>query len=328
VPITSIEKDPVALTLAIVADFAVPVERLWNAYVDPRQIERFWGPPTYPARFSRHDFFPGGRSNYTMTGPEGDESRGYWEFLKVDAPKRFEVLDGFALADGTPNTDMPNMRMVFDFEPSEAGSRLTTTTYFNDAAELDKLIDMGMLEGTKAAMGQIDDVLADLRSFAADLPAVAQILDDTTVRVARVIKGTPQQVWDAHHDPELVKQWLLGPDGWSMPTCETGTAVGETYRYVWRNDADGSSFSSTGEVLEIDAPHRSRTTEHMQGDFIPEDAPGTVNDMTLTPVDGGTLLSIVITYPDAATRDAVLGTGMVDGMETSYRRLEEAVIPS
>jgi uncharacterized protein YndB with AHSA1/START domain len=66
----------------------------------------------------------------------------------------------------------------------------------------------------------------------------------------------------------------------------------------------------------------------MQGDFIPEDAPGTVNDMTLTPVDGGTLLSIVITYPDSATRDAVLGTGMVDGMETSYRRLEEAVIPS
>ena len=82
-PITSVSKDPAALTLTVVAEFPVPVQRLWDAYCDPRQLEQFWGPPTYPARFTRHDMYPGGCSEYVMTGPEGDESRGYWEFLDV-----------------------------------------------------------------------------------------------------------------------------------------------------------------------------------------------------------------------------------------------------
>ena len=85
-PITSVHKDPESLTMTVVADFAAPLQRLWEAYADPRQIERFWGPPTYPASFTRHDMFPGGRSAYTMVGPDGDVSRGYWEFLDVKAP--------------------------------------------------------------------------------------------------------------------------------------------------------------------------------------------------------------------------------------------------
>jgi uncharacterized protein YndB with AHSA1/START domain len=325
-PITSVHKDPEALTLTVVADFAAPLERLWDAYADPRQLERFWGPPTYPATFTRHDMFPGGRSAYAMTGPDGDVARGYWEFLDVKAPHSFEVRDGFCHADGTPNTEMPSMRMTFEFEATGTGSRVTTTTFFGSLAELEQLVNMGMEEGLRQAMGQIDAVLDDLRSFAADLPAAAQVLGDTTVRVSRVIRGTVEQVWVAHHDPDLLRRWLLGPDGWSMPTCETATEVGQSYRYVWQEDGGGRSFGSTGELLEVSAPHRAVTTERMYGDGIPDDAPSTVNELTLTPVEGGTLLALVMTFPDAQTRDAVLGTGMVDGMETSYQRLEQAVL--
>ncbi|HET8929835.1 MAG TPA: SRPBCC family protein [Acidimicrobiales bacterium] len=325
-PVTSVEKDLDALTLVIVADFDAPLQRLWDTYADPRKIERFWGPTTYPAKFNRHDFFVGGHSNYTMTGPDGDTSSGFWEFLAVDAPKHFEVLDGFAASDGTPNLDMPTMRMTFDFTATDTGSRLSMTTYFNAADEYEKLLEMGMEEGTLSAMSQIDAVVADLRAFAAELPAAAQLLDDTTVRVARVVRGTVDQVWAAHFEPDLVRRWMLGPDGWSMPLCETSTQVGGNYKYVWRNDEDGSSFGSTGEILEVEAPHRARFTEHMAGDFIPEDAPGTVDELTLIPVDGGTLVTMVITYPDAATRDAVLATGMVDGMESSFQRLETTIL--
>ncbi len=325
-PITSVKKDAHALTLTIVADFAAPAERVWNAYCDPRRLERFWGPPSWPATFTRHDFHPGGRSAYSMTGPEGEASHGYWEFLRVEPQVAFEVLDGFAHADGTPNTDMPTMRMVFEFEPTASGSRVTTTTFFDSAEQLDQLLEMGMEQGAREAMGQIDAVLADLRSFAAELPAMAQVLDDTTVRVSRVIGAPVQQVWTAHTDAELVSRWMLGPDGWSMPTCETATAVGQKHHYLWRNDEDGTSFASTGEVLEIEPPHRLVFTEEMRGDFIPDDAPATLNEMTLTAVGEGTLLTLVITYPDAATRDAVLGTGMVDGMETGYRRLEQVAL--
>ena len=300
----------------------MPVERLWNAYADPRQLERFWGPPTYPAKFTRHDMYPGGRSEYAMTGPEGDVSRGYWEYLEVKPMESFEVLDGFASPDGSANREMPSMRMVFSFSETDAGSRVSTTTYFNSVEELDQLVTMGMEEGMKQAMGQMDAVLADLASFAADAVCAAQILSDTQVRVSRVIRGSVEQVWRAHNDAGLMQRWLLGPDGWTMPVCEVATQVGDTYRYEWEQvDADGR-FGFTGQLLESSPPRRAVTTEQMIG----MDGPGTTNEMTLTPVEGGTLLSIVITYPSAEVRDIVLATGMTGGMETSYARLEDEVL--
>ncbi|RLV56762.1 ATPase [Aeromicrobium phragmitis] len=321
-PVTSVEKNPESLTMTVVADFGVPVRRLWDAYVDPRQIEKFWGPPGWPATFTRHDVAPGGRSDYYMTGPDGEKSAGFWEFLSVDPLRSFEVRDGFATDDGSPNPDMPSMRMVFTFEETDQGSRLTTTTRFNSVEELEQLVGMGMEEGMRAAMGQIDDVLADLASFAAGRGTETQILSDTLVRVSRVIRGDIEQVWRAHQEPELLQRWQLGPDGWTMPVCEVADKVGETYRYEWESVDGENRFGFTGELLESEPPHRMVTTERMIG----MEGPGVVNEMTLTPVEGGTLLSLVIAYPNAELRDTVLATGMTDGMERSYARLESEVL--
>ncbi|PYF99157.1 Uncharacterized conserved protein YndB, AHSA1/START domain [Georgenia satyanarayanai] len=321
-PVTSVEKDLDALTMTVVADFPVPVHRLWDAYADPRQIEKFWGPPGWPATFTRHDLAVGGRSEYVMTGPQGERSGGYWEFLAVEPGRSFEVRDGFTTPDGAPDAELPSMRMVYDFEPTDTGSRLTTRTYFPSLGELEQLLSMGMEEGLTAAMGQVDAVVADLASFAADLPAAAQLLGDTQVRVSRVIRGPVQTVWDAHHEPALLRRWMLGPDGWSMPVCEVATSVGDSFRNEWERDGGGGRFGFTGELLESAPPRREVTTERMIG----TEGPAAVNELTLTPVDGGTLLTLVVTYPDTETRDAVLATGMVDGMETSYARLEAEVL--
>ncbi len=140
--------------------------------------------------------------------------------------------------------------------------------------------------------------------------------------MSRVIRGTVEQVWAAHHQPELMQRWLLGPDGWTMPVCEVAVRVGESYRYEWESDDGSQRFGFTGALLESAPPHRAVTTEQMIG----IDGPPATNEMTLTPVDGGTLLSIVITYPSAEVRDMVLATGMTDGMETSYARLEGRVL--
>ncbi|WP_291382297.1 SRPBCC family protein [Demequina sp.] len=321
-PLSRVVNDPEALTITVVADFPVPVERLWNAYADPRQLERFWGPPEYPAKFTRHDLFPGGRSHYVMTGPEGDKAPGFWEVLAVDPGKSFEVRDGFADEAGVENTAMPSMRMVFTFEATEGGSRVTTVTHFGSTEQLEQLLAMGMDEGMRSAIGQIDDVLADLASFAAERATEAHILSDSQVRVTRVVRGSVEQVWRAHHDADLMKRWLLGPDGWTMTVCEIATKVGDTYRYCWEPEGEGEGFGFDGVLLESVPPRRAVTTEHMTG----TDYPSTTNQMTLTPVDGGTLLSIVITYPSAEVRDMVLATGMTDGMETSYARLERDVL--
>lgn len=321
-PITSVEKDLDALTLTVVADFPVPVRRLWDAYADPRQIEKFWGPVEWPATFTRHDMAPGGRSEYYMTGPDGERAGGYWAFRAVEPGRSFEVEDGFAGPDGRPDPSMPTMRMTYVFEETDAGSRFVATTRFNSLDELEQLLGMGMEEGLRSALSQVDEVLADLASFVAGRGTESQILSDTQVRVSRVIRGTVEQVWRAHQDPAVVQRWLLGPEGWTMPVCEVATEVGQTYRYEWEQEGGTGRFGFTGELLESAAPYRQVTTEQMIG----MDGPGTVNEMTLTPVDGGTLLALVITYPDAELRDTVLATGMVDGMETSYARLEAEVL--
>jgi uncharacterized protein YndB with AHSA1/START domain len=323
-PVTSIEKNLDQLTITIVADFSAPLRRLWDAYTDPRQLERFWGPPTYPAKFLRHDAVAGGRSVYVMTGPEGDAHYGCWDWTSADAPRAFEVLDRFADAAGVPDPDLPTTRMDFVFEETNEGSRLKTTSHFDSLDHMQQLLEMGMLEGTREAMAQIDAVLADLASFTAEHGAEAEILSDTQVRVARIIRGTVDQVWRAHTDATLMKQWVLGPDGWTMPVCEVASAVGDSYRYEWQRDGGDERFGFTGELLESEEPYRAVTTEAMIG----TDFPATRNELTLSAVVGGTLVSLVITYANAQQRDAVLGTGMTDGMEASYQRLEGLLTPT
>ena len=280
------------------------------------------GPPEWPATFTRHDVFEGGESHYVMTGPDGSRSGGMWTFQSVDEGRSFVVRDGFAREDGTLNTDLPTMLMTFGFEETDGGSRLVTVTSFPSLEALEQLVEMGMEEGTKAAMSQIDAVLEDLRSFAADLPVAAQLVGDTQVRVSRVIRGTLDQVWQAHHDPELMKRWLKGPDGWVMTVADPAPAVGGRFRQEWTREDGSDGFGFEGELLESQPPHREVTTEAMIG--MPGDP--SRNELTLTPVEGGTLLTLVITYPSAEVREMVLATGMTDGMETSYARLEDLVL--
>lgn len=327
-PVTAVTTDTDALTIEVVADFTVPVRRLWDAYLDPRQIERFWGPPEYPATFVRHDGHPGGFTSYYMTSPEGERFWGYWKWTSVAECSSFEVRDGFAHDDGTPNTEMPEGLMVFEFTETALGSRLTCTSHHDSLEDLEQVLGMGQIEGMRAAMGQIDAVLADLATFAADLPTQLQLVGETQARICRVVRGTPEMVWRAHHEAELLRRWMLGPDGWEMPVCEPATEPGQRYRWGWTETASGQSFGFTGEFVEGERPVRAVTTERMTTAEDPDGAnsPSTLNELTLTPVEGGTLVTLVVTYPDAAIREMVIATGMVDGMETSYARMEREVL--
>jgi uncharacterized protein YndB with AHSA1/START domain len=145
-PITSVNSDAEALTLTVVGDYPVPVERLWQAYADPRQLEKVWGPETWPATFTRHDMTPGGRSEYYMTGPDGSRAHGWWRFTAGEEPRGFAVEDGCAHDDGRPNDALPTMRMDFTFEPTATGSRMVTVTRFQSVEAMEQLVAMGMVE--------------------------------------------------------------------------------------------------------------------------------------------------------------------------------------
>ncbi|MBS1697799.1 MAG: SRPBCC domain-containing protein [Actinobacteria bacterium] len=323
-PVTAVTTDPENLTMTVVADLAAPVERVWSVYSDPRQLERFWGPPNWPATFTAFDLTVGGRAKYTMNGPRGERSSGSWEFLAIDAPRGFEVIDSFVGDDGAPLDGFPSMRMTFAFDPSADGTRMTNVSYFDSAEALEQVVAMGAIEGTTMAMSQLDAVLQDLREYAQGKGTRLEMVDETRVRITRLVDGPQDLVWRAHHDPELMKRWLLGPDGWEMTECVVALAAGEKYRNSWApvGDTPGQGFGFEGEALLVDAPRRAVTTERMQG----TEGPTTLNDLSLYEEDGATLITLVIAYPDAATRDMILATGMIDGMESSYARLEDLVL--
>lgn len=160
--VTSLEKDRAALTMTLVAEFDGSVERAWRLWADPRQLERWWGPPTYPATFVDHDLAPGGSMRYYMTSPEGEKYGGWWRVLAVDAPNRIEVEDGFADGEGNPNPDMPTTSFTVTLEElAGPRTRMTIVSTFPSAEAMDKLTEMGMDEGLAAAVGQIDDILGE-----------------------------------------------------------------------------------------------------------------------------------------------------------------------
>lgn len=318
-PVTSVEKNLDALTLTVIAEFPVPVRRLWDAYADPRQLESFWGPVEYPASFTRHDLMAGGRSHYFMTGPTGNRSHGCWEFVAVDPGRSFTVFDRFTDETGTPNTDHPTMLMRLDFDATESCSRVAATSQFDSLEELQHVLDMGVEEGLRSAMGQIDGVVADDSSFAADRPLDVRTLDDTRVRLSRILPGSPQQVWNSHHDTAVMRRWMAEPEGWEMPVCTVAEAIGDSYRFEWLPTGGGAGFGSTGELLEEQPPFRALTTERSTD----SDGPGSINELTLREVEGGTLLTTVITYPSAERREQALTGGMPEGTEAGYVRLAQ-----
>jgi uncharacterized protein YndB with AHSA1/START domain len=158
-PVIDVRHDLESKTLTIIADFAAPVERVWQVYADPRQLEKIWGPPEYPATVVDHDLRPGGRVTYFMTGPEGDKHAGYWDVTTVDEPNGFTFDDGFADLEFTPNPEMPVSSSVFTFTPHDGGTRATFVSTYASAEALQQVLDMGMVEGASLAINQIDGLL-------------------------------------------------------------------------------------------------------------------------------------------------------------------------
>jgi uncharacterized protein YndB with AHSA1/START domain len=158
--VTSVDKNFDSLTITLVADFDAPIERVWQLWADPRKLERWWGPPSYPATVEKHDLTPGGDVTYSMTGPDGDQPRGWWRVTSVNPPKSLEFTDGFANQDGTPNADMPITRVHMQLTEHSGGTRMELRSAFESREQMEQLVSMGVVEGLQQAVGQMDGLLA------------------------------------------------------------------------------------------------------------------------------------------------------------------------
>ena len=138
--------------------------------------------------------------------------------------------------------------------------------------------------------------------------------------MTREFNAPRRLLFDAFTKPELVRQWLLGPPGWSMPVCEIDLKVGGKYRYVWRQDSDGTEMGMGGVYREIVAPERLVSTEKFDEAWYPGEAVGTI---VLSENGGKTSVTQTILYESREARDAVLKSGMEQGLAASYERLAE-----
>jgi uncharacterized protein YndB with AHSA1/START domain len=141
---------------------------------------------------------------------------------------------------------------------------------------------------------------------------------DTHILVTRRFAAPPETVYRAHTDTNLIQQWMLGPEGWTMPVCINDPTPGGKFRYEWAN-ANGQGFYLTGEFLELDPYSRIVHVERMH---LPDPTPDNHVETRFDADGASTLMTMRMTLPDSQTRAAMLATGMERGMEASYVRLE------
>ena len=162
-PVVSVDKDLEALTLTLTAVYDAEVKQVWDLWADPRKLERWWGPPTYPCTFIEHDLTVGGEMLYKMVGDEqGDEHYGRWRIVTVEPPTYIEIQDVFANDDGSANDDLPSTKFEVKIsDRSDGQTEMVTISYFPSLDEMEQMVEMGMVEGITAAAGQIDAILAE-----------------------------------------------------------------------------------------------------------------------------------------------------------------------
>jgi uncharacterized protein YndB with AHSA1/START domain len=156
--VTSVEKDFDGLSLTLTADFAAGVERVWQLWADPRQLERWWGPPSHPATVEEHDLPAGGTVTYFMTGPGGEKIRGWWRVAAVRPPTSLDFQDGFADQHGTP-IPSPVTTVKMRLSEHDGGTRMLLRFTFESREHMEQLERRGAFDVFPRSVGQMDAVL-------------------------------------------------------------------------------------------------------------------------------------------------------------------------
>jgi uncharacterized protein YndB with AHSA1/START domain len=158
--VTRVDTDYDNLAVTLIADFDAAIDQVWALWSDPRKLERWLGPPTHPATVEKHDLNPGGEVTFFMTGPAGDRSWGTWRVTAVDPPTSLAFTDAFADPQGTPIADMPVNQVRVQLTERDGGTRMEMHSSFESREEMERWVSMGTVEGLRAAVGQIDALLA------------------------------------------------------------------------------------------------------------------------------------------------------------------------
>lgn len=159
-PLTNVTNDPGAKTVTLTAELDAPVERVWQLYADPRQLERWWNPPGYPLTITHHDLSVGGMVRAQVTAPDGQTAHAYWRITAVDAPRSMEWEDGFLDDRLEPSPEIPPTTMRLTLADRDGGGTVMTIVVgFLSAESMQAYLDMDIEEQMRVTFGQAEALL-------------------------------------------------------------------------------------------------------------------------------------------------------------------------
>jgi uncharacterized protein YndB with AHSA1/START domain len=292
-----------------------PRELVWKAWTDPNHITQWWGPNGFSTTTKEFDLRAGGTWRFTMHGPDGRDYPNRIVYTEVSKPERISYKHA-----GEDEYADIQFEACVTFEAEGSKTKVTLHSLFATKEELDFVVkEHGALEGAQQTLERLDAFVG--RTFVSPMHNVRISLpSDVEARMKRTLSAPRELVFDAWTQPRHITKWMLGPDGWTMPICEVDLRPGGTWRFVWRRE-DGTEMPMHGVYREIRRPERLVNTEHW-GEPWPE----TINTLLLTDKNGETEISLTILYPSKAARDAAIQTGMKDGAEMSFDRLEMLLV--
>jgi uncharacterized protein YndB with AHSA1/START domain len=162
-PVTDVVKDVDAMTMTITAEFDADAERLWDLWADPRQLERWWGPPSHPSTFVEHELTVGARTTYFMTGPDGEKHHGHWLIEEVEPPHRLRLKDDEVDDDGKPVDGGPT-GMTVTIAEADGKATMLIETHFTDRESMEQTIEMGFEQGMVEMLNKVDPLLGAARA--------------------------------------------------------------------------------------------------------------------------------------------------------------------
>ena len=162
-PVTNVEKDFDAMTMTVTAEFDADAQRVWELWADPRQLERWWSPPSHSSTFVEHELTVGARTAYFMTGPDGEKHHGRWLIEEVDPPHRLRIKDDEVGDDGKPVDGGPSAITVTIAE-ADGTATMSIQTHFPDPKSMEQTIEMGFEQGMVETVNQVDPLLGAARA--------------------------------------------------------------------------------------------------------------------------------------------------------------------
>lgn len=290
--------------------FDASPDLLFACWTQPNLIRQWLlGPDGWNMPECEVDLRVGGAYAYSWSHGDGRSMRMSGRFLEIDAPSRMVSTQLFD-DDWTGGEVTVTVEML----PERGGTLIRETSVYASAEARAGALATGMASGMETSFQRIEAITQPETSQ-------VRIENGTDVIVWRMFDAPPKTVFAAHTQPALVRRWLNGPDGWTMTGCDIDLKVGRTYRYAWEKDAGEGGFAFVGTFHEIEPPHRLVHSESMEGM-----AGESLVTSTFEARGDKTLLTVRMHFDSPETCQAAVSTGMTDGMETSYARLNASFV--